>query len=176
MIDKDVEKYRYDKEAEILLNADKLNQIEKTPKYLNTPYEFYFKILENKNSQSKLLEIGAGTGQNTGTLIDMSYKVCATDISLKSVELMNKRFYGCANFSAQYLQQPVKIAQGILKEEEITFYHNKIQQYDKLIISIDTAMKVTEKSDFSAITVWAIKSDKYYLIDLICKNIYNGCW
>ena len=26
MIDKDVEKYRYDKEAEILLSADKLNQ------------------------------------------------------------------------------------------------------------------------------------------------------
>ena len=62
MIDKDVEKYRYDKEAEILLSADKLNQIEKTPKYLNTPYKFYFKILEGKNSQSKLLEIGAGTG------------------------------------------------------------------------------------------------------------------
>jgi len=102
MIDKDVEKYRYDKEAEILLSADKLNQIEKIPKYVNTPYEFYFKILEGKNSQSKLLEIGAGTGQNTGSLIDMSYKVCATDISLKSVELMNKRFYGCANFSAQY--------------------------------------------------------------------------
>ena len=102
MIDKDVEKYRYDKEAEILLSADKLNQIEKTPKYLNTPYEFYFKFLEGKNSQSKLLEIGAGTGQNTGSLIDMSYKVCATDISLKSVELMKKRFYGCVNFSAQY--------------------------------------------------------------------------
>ncbi len=102
MIDKDVEKYRYDKEAEILLSADKLNQIEKTPKYLNTPYKFYFKILEGKNSQSKLLEIGAGTGQNTGPLIDMSYMVCATDISLKSVELMKKRFYGCVNFSAQY--------------------------------------------------------------------------
>ncbi len=102
MIDKDVEKYRYDKEAEILLSADKLNQIEKTPKYLNTPYKFYFKILEGKNSQSKLLEIGAGTGQNTGSLIDMSYMVCDTDISLKSVELMKKRFYGCVNFSAQY--------------------------------------------------------------------------
>ena len=47
-----------------------INQIEKIPKYLNTPYEFYFKFLEGKNSQSKLLEIGAGTGQNSDECIE----------------------------------------------------------------------------------------------------------
>jgi ubiquinone/menaquinone biosynthesis C-methylase UbiE len=102
MIDKDIEKNRYDDAAELLIKANKFNQVVKTLKYINVPYEFYFEILNHKNKQSKLLEIGAGTGQNTASLIDMSYNVCATDISLKSVEFMKKRFYQCKNFSAQY--------------------------------------------------------------------------
>ena len=76
--------------------------ITKTKTFLNEPYELYFKLLENKNNKSKLLEIGAGTGQNTGFLIDMSYEVCATDISLEFLEVMNKKFHGCINFYTQY--------------------------------------------------------------------------
>ena len=34
--------------------------ITKTKTFLNEPYELYFKLLENKNNKSKLLEIGAG--------------------------------------------------------------------------------------------------------------------
>jgi SAM-dependent methyltransferase len=101
MIDKDIERRRYDKRAKILLNADKFRHVEKIPKYLSTPYEFYFKFLKGQNRQSKLLEIGAGMGENTGFLIEMSYKVCATDISPKSVELMNNTFYESVNFSAE---------------------------------------------------------------------------
>ena len=101
MIDKDIERRRYDERAKILLNADKFRHVEKIPKYLNTPYECYFKFLKGQNRQSKLLEIGAGMGENTGILIDMSYKVCATDISQKSVELMNNTFHECVNFSAE---------------------------------------------------------------------------
>ena len=76
--------------------------ITKNKTFLNKPYELYFKLLENKNNKSKLLEIGAGTGQNTGFLIDMSYKVCATDISLEFLEVMNKKFHRCINFYTQY--------------------------------------------------------------------------
>ena len=76
--------------------------ITKTKTFLNKPYELYFKLLENKKNKSKLLEIGAGTGQNTGFLIDMSYEVCATDISLEFLEVMNKKFHGCINFYTQY--------------------------------------------------------------------------
>ena len=76
--------------------------ITKNKTFLNKPYELYFKLLENKNNKSKLLEIGAGTGQNTGFLIDMSYNVCATDISLEFLEVMNKKFHGCINFYTQY--------------------------------------------------------------------------
>ena len=102
MIDKYIEKIRYDKRAELLLNTDRIRHLEKSKKYLNTPYEHYFKVLKEQEScQSKLLEIGAGMGENTEPLVDMTYEVCATDISPKSVKLMNNVFYECANFSAE---------------------------------------------------------------------------
>ena len=35
MIDKDIEKIRYDKRAELLLNTDRIRHLEKSKKYLN---------------------------------------------------------------------------------------------------------------------------------------------
>src|SRR5262249_29746239 len=37
---------------------------------------------------------------------------------------------------------------------------------DRLVISLDTAMKGTELSDFSVATVWLVRKDNCYLIDL----------
>ena len=101
MIDKDIEMRRYDNKAKLLINANKFDRVDETPMYLNVSYEYYFKLLEGKGNQFKLLEIGAGIGENTGLLIDMSYKVCSTDISPKSVEIMKKKFSNYEGFSAQ---------------------------------------------------------------------------
>jgi SAM-dependent methyltransferase len=99
--DKYIEKKRYDNRAKLLLNANKFENVHKIPMYINIPYEYYFKLLERKKNQPKLLEIGAGMGENTGFLIDISYKVCATDISPQSVKVMNNIFSEYANFSAE---------------------------------------------------------------------------
>jgi ubiquinone/menaquinone biosynthesis C-methylase UbiE len=101
MIDKNIERRRYDNRAILRLNTRKFDHVNQVPAYLSAPYEYYFKLFERKGDQSKLLEIGAGMGENTGLLIDMSYKVCSTDISPKSVEVMNKRFSDYRNFSAE---------------------------------------------------------------------------
>ena len=87
MIDKQIEINRYDKRADSLLNTNKLPILNKLPAYLNIPYQYYFYLLGKKPSQSKLLEIGAGMGENTSSLLDMSFKVTSTDISSKSVEV-----------------------------------------------------------------------------------------
>ena len=87
MIDKDIEKHRYDNRANIFLDSNNLYHFDKIPTYLNTPYQYYFHLLKRKSGQSKLLEIGAGMGENTSSLLDMSFKVTSTDISSKSVEV-----------------------------------------------------------------------------------------
>jgi ubiquinone/menaquinone biosynthesis C-methylase UbiE len=102
MFDKDIETKRYDDVADSFLKDNNINKNVEIPKYLYAPYEFYFASLKIENEKSKLLEIGAGTGNNTGPLIKMFYKVCATDISLKSVRLLKKKFKGNTNFVAKY--------------------------------------------------------------------------
>ena len=101
MIDKDIEKHRYDNRANIFLDSNNPYHFDKIPTYLNTPYQYYFHLLKRKSGQSKLLEIGAGMGENTGSLLDMSFKVTSTDISSKSVEVMRNRFSKYSNFSVE---------------------------------------------------------------------------
>jgi ubiquinone/menaquinone biosynthesis C-methylase UbiE len=101
MIDKDIEINRYDKRADSLLNTNKLPILNKLPAYLNIPYQYYFYLLGKKPSQSKLLEIGAGMGENTSSLLNMSFKVTSTDISSRSVEVMRNKFSKYSNFSAE---------------------------------------------------------------------------
>jgi len=101
MIDKDIEKHRYDNRANIFLDSNNLYNFDKIPTYLNTPYQYYFHLLKRKSGQSKLLEIGAGMGENTSSLLDMSFKVTSTDISSKSVEVMRNKFSKYSNFSVE---------------------------------------------------------------------------
>jgi hypothetical protein len=44
MIDKHIEKFRYNERAISLLDTNKFDHVGKLPKYLNTPYEYYFKL------------------------------------------------------------------------------------------------------------------------------------
>jgi len=101
MIDKDIEKDRYDNRANIFLDSNNHYHIDKIPAYLNAPYEYYFKLLEREGEQSKILEIGSGMGENTKLLLDFGFDIVATDISPKSVKVMNNLFSEHANFSAE---------------------------------------------------------------------------
>jgi ubiquinone/menaquinone biosynthesis C-methylase UbiE len=101
MIDRDIEKHRYDNRANIFLDSNNPYHFDKIPTYLNVPYQYYFHLLEENSGQSKLLEIGAGMGENTNSLLDMPFKVTSTDISSKSVEVMKSRFSKYSNFSAE---------------------------------------------------------------------------
>ena len=94
--DKKIEIDRYDQRALEVLNYKK-NSKKKIKDYINVPYQYYFSLLK-KLKKTKLLEIGAGTGQNTFRLIKMKSNVCATDISPKSVEVMSQKYSKYKNF------------------------------------------------------------------------------
>jgi predicted phage terminase large subunit-like protein len=79
-----------------------------------------------------------------------------------------KRSLGELYFSAQYQQEPIPAAGNLIKAVWFKSYDTAPQQAyeDRLVISVDTAMKGTELSDFSVATVWLVKKDNCYLIDL----------
>jgi ubiquinone/menaquinone biosynthesis C-methylase UbiE len=96
MNDKYIEIRRYDQRALQILNC-KTTSKKKIKDYINVPYQYYFSLLK-KLKKTKLLEIGAGTGENTLKLIKMKFNVCATDISPKSVEVMSQKYSKYKNF------------------------------------------------------------------------------
>ena len=101
MNDKQIEENRYDNRAKLLIESESFNYNNDLPIYLKQVYNFYFDLLKEQDIESKVLEIGAGMGEKTSSLLDMSFKVTSTDISSKSVEVMRNKFSKYSNFSAE---------------------------------------------------------------------------
>jgi hypothetical protein len=97
------------------------------------------------------------------------YKRKAGDIiDPKGDSLEAKQSMGELFFSAQYQQEPIPLAGNIINAEWFKEYDvAPTRGYaDLLVISIDTAMKGEQLSDFSVATVWLNRGDYCYLLDL----------
>ncbi len=78
---------------------------------------------------------------------------------------------GSYNYNAQYLQEPIAIGSSLLNIEDISFYENLPEKFDYFVQSWDTAIKISEDSDYSVCTIWGILEQKYYLVSLVRKKI-----
>lgn len=101
MNDKNIEIKRYDARAGDVLKDDNYLLPKKAPLHSRVGENHYRKLLSDVSPGSKILEIGAGMGENTECLLKGGSTVCATDISSNSVRLMEKRFGALDNFSAR---------------------------------------------------------------------------
>ncbi len=130
-------------------------------------------LLNNKKDEWELLKIPVQTDKK----IYFHFKNFKYEME-KGETLSNKLFsddvienlikeIGQSNFSAQYLQSPNIHSCGILKFEYLMFYTNPPESYDLIVQSWDTAIKISENSDYSACTTWGVKGDCYYLINAI---------
>jgi ubiquinone/menaquinone biosynthesis C-methylase UbiE len=91
--DKNIEKNRYNSEAQSALYNNELFSINNLTLPLKMPYTFYQKAITNRaTSESLILEIGSGMGENTEFLLATGARVCAIDISQDSLDVMEKRF------------------------------------------------------------------------------------
>lgn len=78
---------------------------------------------------------------------------------------------GSYNYNAQYLQEPISTGSSLLNMEDISFYENLPEKFDYFIQSWDTAIKISEDSDYSVCTIWGILDQRYYLVSLVRKKI-----
>jgi len=100
MNDKKIESKRYDTFASEAIASGKYISNYELPKYLQPPYDFYKELLKKNDKKLRVLEIGAGMGENTQFLLELGFIVCATDISPISVEVMKSRFSNYNKFSS----------------------------------------------------------------------------
>jgi ubiquinone/menaquinone biosynthesis C-methylase UbiE len=98
-MDKELEYLRYNKSSAIKINkiANSSNKVlaegsEAYPSYLNTPYQFYEKLLsENVHPGTKVLDLCCGDGIHTLYLARLGAKVTAVDIAENSIKLAELR-------------------------------------------------------------------------------------
>ena len=92
--DKLTERDRYNSRAK--LTKYLVNPVlgsENLPKYLADPYLKYESFIKKKIfKNSKVLELGAGTGEHTKILLDTHAKIVISDISIESLRLAKKKF------------------------------------------------------------------------------------
>jgi len=93
MVDKNKERERYNESAKIALDRNDFFGVNNLTLPLKVPYIFYQSVItEHANSDSFVLEIGAGMGENTGLILATGARVCAIDISKDSLRVLKKRF------------------------------------------------------------------------------------
>lgn len=74
---------------------------------------------------------------------------------------------GVHNYAAQYLQEPIENNCLLLNMQDINFYEMLPEQFEYLVQSWDTAIKISENADYSVCTCWGVISKKYYLITML---------
>ncbi len=84
-----------------------------------------------------------------------------------------KRDMGSADFAAQYQQAPVPQGGNMIRWSWFSFYDARpaFQSGDQFIISWDTAKKETDLSDYSVATVWLVRGQSFYLLDLVRERM-----
>ena len=80
---------------------------------------------------------------------------------------------GSYSFSAQYLQRPIPEEGEIIKWEWFEAYDSppRFVNGETYVMSCDTAKKDGELNDYSVFTIWQIKHNKFYLVEVIRQKL-----
>ena len=80
---------------------------------------------------------------------------------------------GSLAFSAQYQQAPVPAEGNLIRREWLRFYdaRPKPGPSDIVLLSWDTAMKAKETADYSVCTVWLMRGEAHYLLDVVRERL-----
>jgi predicted phage terminase large subunit-like protein len=73
---------------------------------------------------------------------------------------------GISNYHAQYMQEPISNNFALLKLENISFYEKLPRNFEYIVQSWDSAIKISESSDYSVCSTFGILDSKYYLISI----------
>ena len=78
---------------------------------------------------------------------------------------------GTRNYAAQFLQEPLPANYNLLSLENIHYFEKAPESFDYFVHSWDSAIKVSEKADYTVGTLWGVVADKYYLLGMIRKKL-----
>ncbi len=71
-----------------------------------------------------------------------------------------------AIWEAMYQQNPIVQGGNIIRDEWLQYYSILPEHIEKVFITGDTALKATEHADFSVFSVWGVKENQLYWLDM----------
>lgn len=75
------------------------------------------------------------------------------------------------NWNSLYMGNPIPESGNMLKPEWINYWTVLPEGNKSVTISVDSANKATERSDFTVITVWYQYGNDHYLVDLVRRRM-----
>lgn len=84
-----------------------------------------------------------------------------------------REIHGEYNFAGQYQQAPAPLGGGMVKREWLQTYTTDSlpETFELIFQSWDSANKVTELSDYSVCTTWALKKKNLYLLHVLRRRM-----
>jgi len=75
-----------------------------------------------------------------------------------------KDMLGSRGYAGQYDQEPVPLGGAVFHGEWWRYYRDLPGEFERIVISLDSAHKTKKENDHSVFTVWGIKGTKVYLL------------
>ena len=90
-----------------------------------------------------------------------------------SVLERQRKAMGQASFQAQYQQDPTPEGGNWVQPQWFQRYTpaTKPQEFGGVALSVDSANKASETSDYTVLTVWGISGEHYYLLHLVRQRV-----
>jgi predicted phage terminase large subunit-like protein len=82
-----------------------------------------------------------------------------------------EREIGSRNYTAQFLQEPLPTTYNLLSPDNIYYFEKLPERFDFFVHSWDTAIKISDKADYTVGTIWGVIHNKYYLVQMIRKKL-----
>lgn len=84
-----------------------------------------------------------------------------------------RHMLGTLNYAAQYQQNPIPVEGNLVKREWFRSYIElpAREDMDAVVVSWDTAAVAGELNDYSVCTVWGVRGQRYYLIDVVRQKL-----
>lgn len=151
------------KTAVSVLIMQRLHEDDPTGHLLDKGWEHL--CLPAEFTRDKTISIGEKRWDVEAGDILMPGRLGARELKQISIDL------GSYAYAAQYGQNPAPKGGGLIKEAWLRFAPERPLAFNYIIHSWDTASKDGVLNDYSSCTVWGVKSDGHYLLEVTNKRL-----
>ncbi len=138
------------------------------------PHDLPGYVWKNYREQCLMIKFPSLVDPATGLASNADDAISAfpETVSADTLKAYRKTRMGRFVLASQYQQEPIALGGNLIPTGAFHRWDpNTPMKFDKTVMTVDTAMKIKQANDFSAVALWGLSQKKAYLIDLM-----HGKW